>query len=74
MIQMQIASDVSHAIADHIKEGMEPSETVEIYLAALGASMAILYDNFTMREMHDMAGLHAKMGFLEATKMGFENQ
>ena len=68
MVQMEIASEVSTTIAENLREGIEPSDTVEIYFAALGASIAILYDNCTMNEIYDMAGLHSKMGFLEATR------
>ena len=71
MLEIQIAREVSAMIALGIRSGLDPKEVAEIYFAAVGASMAILYSNATASNIYKMAGGHTRQGFLQANVMDF---
>ena len=72
IMEFNIANEVSTMIAQGIKKGITPNEVVEIYFAAIGASLSVLYPNSTSRIVYKMAGSHTRAGFLEANAMDLD--
>lgn len=72
LLEFSIASEVSSKIADGIRAGLDPHQTMGIYFSALGASYSILYPDTSVTDLMAFAADGSKYGFLEANAMDFE--